>query len=375
MMPRLLSLRRNDGLARPAIALTALILSLAAPASAQQQRNTANVVLITLDGLRWQELFSGADSVLLRDRRVVRDTAPIRAQFWRPTARERRTVLMPFFWSTIATQGQLYGNRALDSRVDVTNTHRFSYPGYNEILLGYADPRIDSNDKVPNPNRTLLEFANQQPGLQGKVAAFGSWDVFPFIINEQRSGVPVNAGFEPAAGPDLSATEVFLNRLQTQVPSPWSAVRLDAFTHDYALEYLKRKRPRLLYIAYGETDDFAHDQHFDFYLQAAQRTDGFIRELWEWLQSDGEYRNRTTLVITTDHGRGTGAKWNTHGADVDGAEQIWIAVLGPDSPALGEVSGGQLYQNQIAATVASLLGLRYTNERPVGAALPRLFTR
>ena len=40
--------------------------------------------------------------------------------------------------------------------------------------------------------------------------------------------------------------EVFLNELQPQVPSPWSTVRLDAFTHHYALEYLKRERPRLI---------------------------------------------------------------------------------------------------------------------------------
>ncbi|MGH7472062.1 MAG: alkaline phosphatase family protein, partial [Longimicrobiales bacterium] len=284
--------------------------------AAQREPRTHNVVLVTLDGLRWQELFGGADSTLLRDRRYVRDTTALRTSFWRDRPAERRDLLMPFFWSTIARQGQLYGNRTLGSRVDVTNRHRFSYPGYNEILTGFADPRIESNDKVPNTNRTILEIAQQVPHFRGRVAAFGSWDVFPFIINEQRSGVPVNAGFEAAVGPRLSAKEVALNQLQPQVPSPWTAVRLDAFTHNYALEYLKRERPRLLYIAYGETDDFAHDERYDFYLQAARRTDGFIRELWEWLQSDSAYRARTTLIITTDHGRGTGRQWNTHGEDV-----------------------------------------------------------
>ncbi len=359
----------------PVIAGVLLLWSFPAGAAGQREPRTTNVILITLDGLRWQELFGGADSALLRDRRYVRDTTALRSDFWRGTAAERRNVLLPFFWSTIARQGQLYGNRALDSRVDVTNAHRFSYPGYNEILTGYADPRIDSNDKVPNPNRTILEFANQQPAFRGRVAAFGSWDVFPFIVNEARSGVPVNAGFETAAGPDLSAKEVALNQLQPQIPSPWSAVRLDAFTHNYALEYLKRQRPRLLYIAYGETDDFAHDERYDFYLQAARRTDGFIRELWEWLQSDAGYRNRTTLIITTDHGRGSGTKWNTHGDDVAGAEQIWIAVLGQDSAPLGEVSGGQYQQNQIAATIARLLGLGYTGDRPIGPPLPRAIAR
>jgi hypothetical protein len=358
-----------------AAVLLGLFWLLPALASAQQEARTANVVLITLDGLRWQELFGGADSLLLRDRRYVRDTAALRAQFWRAAPAERRAALLPFFWSTIARQGQLYGNRNLGSRADVTNTHRFSYPGYNEILTGHADPRIDSNDKVANPNHTILEFAHQQPAFRGRVAAFGSWDVFPYIINEERSGVPVNAGFESAVGAALSAKEVALNQLQPQVPSPWTSVRLDAFTHNYALEYLKRARPRLLYIAYGETDDFAHDQRYDFYLQAAQRTDGFIREIWEWLQSDASYRERSTLIITTDHGRGSSTEWNTHGHDVAGAEHIWIAVLGPDSPALGEVKEGQHWQNQIAATIARLLQLDYASGREAGAPLARAITR
>jgi hypothetical protein len=349
-----------------------LLCALASPAAGQRELRTSNVMLITLDGLRWQELFAGADSALLRDRRYVRDTSALRTDFWRATAAERRAVLMPFFWSTIASQGQLHGNRTRGSRVDVTNTRRFSYPGYNEILTGYADPGITSNEKVPNPNRTILEFAQQQPALRGRVAAFGSWDVFPFIINEERSGVPVNAGFEAAAHAGLSARETLLNELQARVPSPWVNVRLDAFTQGYALEYLKRERPRLVYIAYGETDDFAHDERYDFYLRAARRTDGFIRELWEWLQSDSQCRNRTTLIITTDHGRGSGNRWNTHGEDVAGAEQIWIALLGPDVPPLGEASSGRHYQNQIAATIALLLNLPFTADRPIGRPLPVL---
>ena len=95
----------------------------------------------------------------------------------------------------IVRQGQLHGNRSKGSEASVTNNMWFSYPGYNEILTGHADDeRIKSNDKVPNPNVTVLEFVNQQEGFQGKVAASTSWDVFPFIINTQRSGVPVDAG-------------------------------------------------------------------------------------------------------------------------------------------------------------------------------------
>jgi hypothetical protein len=41
-------------------------------------------------------------------------------------------------------------------------------------LCGFPDPRIDSNDKVPNPNVTLFEWLHQKPAFKGKVAAFGS---------------------------------------------------------------------------------------------------------------------------------------------------------------------------------------------------------
>src|SRR5690606_12832092 len=141
------------------------------------------------------------------------------------------------------------------------------------------------NDKIPNPNKTILEIINEQPHFKGKVAAFGSWDVFPYIINEERSGIPVNAGFETAKGNQLTDKELFLNELQKQVPSPWGSVRLDAFTHHYALEYLKKNHPEVVYISYGETDDFAHDGNYQAYLRSAHTTDAMIKELWEYTQN------------------------------------------------------------------------------------------
>ncbi len=345
-----------------------LVLLLFPLISCAQPLKTENVFLITLDGLRWQELFTGADPLLIGDEDYVGDVDALRERFWADDPEARRELLMPFFWTVIAEQGQLYGNRAHGSNVDVTNNHVFSYPGYNEILTGFADERIDSNDKVDNPNKTVLEFVNEQPGFEGKVAAFGSWDVFPYIINERRSGIPVNAGFRTAQGDDLTDRERFLNEMQPQVPSPWSTVRLDAFTHHYAVEHLKKHRPRLLYIAYGETDDFAHNGNYAAYLTSARQTDAFIQALWEWIQADDAYRDKTTLLITTDHGRGEGEAWTGHGTDIEGADAIWFAVLGPDTRALGEVkTAGQYYQNQVAKTTAAFLGLDYQNEREVGA--------
>lgn len=325
------------------------------------QKERTKVVLVTLDGLRWQELFSGADPLLVSNSEYVHDTTALKQRFWRENPEDRRETLLPFLWKKVSKIGQLYGNRDLGNKVDLTNAMWFSYPGYNEILSGKADDaRINSNDKIPNPNVTILETANRDVRYKDKVAAFGSWDVFPFIVNEERSGVPVNAGFELASGKDLSERENFLNDLQPKVPSPWSTVRLDAFTHYYALEHMKKAHPEFIYIAYGETDDFAHDGDYEAYLKSAHTTDAMIRELWNYTQTDSFYKDKTLFLITTDHGRGTQPleTWKDHGNKVAGAGSVWLVVFGKDTAAKGEISEQQqVFSTQIAPTIAQALEL------------------
>ncbi|MGB5555753.1 MAG: sulfatase-like hydrolase/transferase [Flavobacteriaceae bacterium] len=326
-----------------------------------QDTTEQKVVLITLDGFRWQELFTGADPLLIANKEYVHDTTELKEKFWKERPEERRVALMPFLWKEVVNMGQIHGNRNLGSKVDLTNTMWFSYPGYNEILSGKADDaRIDSNDKIPNPNTTVLEVANKDPRYKGKVAAFGSWDVFPFIVNEERSGVPVNAGFELAAGNDLSDREIFLNELQPTIPSPWGSVRFDAFTHHYAMEHMKKVHPELVYISYGETDDFAHDGDYEAYLKAANNTDALIKQLWNFVQKDAFYKDNTLFIITTDHGRGTEPlkTWKGHGDEIKGAGSVWMVAFGAGVVRKGEVGiDEQLYSNQIAPTILERLEL------------------
>jgi len=325
------------------------------------QPKTENLFLITIDGLRWQELFEGADIDLLTDPNYVKDTSQLKNKFWLENTQDRRKQLMPFFWTTLVVKGQLYGNRNFNNQVNCTNIFHFSYPGYAEILCGFSDAaNIRSNNKINNPNQTFLELLQQTKEFHGKVAAFTSWDVFPYIINEERSGIYVNAGFDKSEGQRISREERVLNQLQDEIPSPWSSVRLDAFTHNYAKAYIKKHHPKVVYIAYGETDDFAHDSRYDHYLNSTRQTDQFIADLWRWVQHSKFYRNKTTFVITTDHGRGEGDNWTDHSSRIEGADAIWFAVLGPDTPAQGEQKETvQLWQNQLAATCMQFLSVPF----------------
>ena len=257
--------------------------SLLSADDAQADRRTQNVLLITLDGLRWQDLFGGADQTLLnKEFGGIQGEDALRRRFWRESAQERREAMMPFFWNVIAREGVVYGNPEYGSIATVTNPHHFSYPGYSEILTGFADPRIDSNDKTPNPNVTVLEWLNGRPGLEGRVRAFASWDVFPYIINAERSGIPVNAGWQPLDAEVPALAE--LNTVADELPHYWDSVRYDYFTFRGAQESIRRDQPRVLYVAFGETDDWAHAGRYDLYLDAARRTDAYIQRLWTTMQ-------------------------------------------------------------------------------------------
>ncbi len=337
------------------------------------QGKTENVIIVTLDGLRWQEVFGGADPVLVKDKTYTGDSSTINKAFWQNDAEGRRKKLFPFLWNTVAVQGQLYGNRWQGNLVNNANRYWFSYPGYNEIFTGYPDTAVNSNDKVWNPNTNVLEFINKQKRYAGKVAAFATWDVFPYILNTQRSGLYVNADVDTLKfkHPALQ----LINDMQFLTTRPIN-VRPDIFTYFAAREYLKAYKPKVLYIAFDETDDFAHAGEYDQYLKSAYSQDAMIADLWKYIQSDKQYKDKTTLIITCDHGRGDKKKenWKHHGSDIEDAGQIWIAAIGPDTKPLGEVkTPGTLYQAQIAASLAALLGFTFTAEHPVAEPITSLY--
>jgi hypothetical protein len=348
-----------------------------------------NLLLVTIDGLRWQEVFRGYQDDILN--LVEQDTQKMELvkAFSGDSKYQKRKNLMPFLWGSVANEGVIIGNRDLGSKMRVSNQYWFSYPGYNEILTGRADPKIASNQDIPNPNVTFIEWLNHLPEYEQGVAVFGSWDVFPFIVNRQRSKLVVNAGFESANWKPLSQKAQWLNHLQKRIPSPWHNVRLDAFTAGFASEYIQQHRPKIIYLALGETDDFAHQGNYPEYLKGAYRSDQIIADLWGQLQTIPEYKNNINLVITVDHGRGQDAtSWQHHASPravqgylkklasyqkgIIGAEQVWLAAMGPDIKSLGEMSQGQDFQlDQVAATCLQALNIEPTHfAHNIGPALP-----
>jgi hypothetical protein len=352
-----------------------VVLALAASSAlGQPALKTKNVFLVMSDGLRWQEVFRGGDPALMTKAQGVEDELALKKRFLRENLDANRWALMPFLWTTVARQGQIYGNLDKHSDAHVTNGMWFSYPGYNETFCGFADPAIDSNKPIPNQNVTVFEWLHNKPAFRGRVAAFGTWDVFPAIFNTTRCGFPVDDCLHPLNQGTLSPQIELLNTLKKETPRRWGGVGFDSLEYHTALEWLALNKPRVMFLGLGETDEWGHEGNYAEYLTAAHRADGYIGELWTTCQSIPEYQGTTTFVITCDHGRGDNTAspkdWNNHGAKHPGSGQIWLAVLGPDTPPLGEGHDcDAITQSQIAATIAVLLGENYNVAQPK-AGLP-----
>jgi hypothetical protein len=355
----------------PCVGLLTL-LALALPAPAQNAPlKTRNVVLIISDGLRRQEVFTGADPTLLNEKHggIWDKEADLRREFWRDDPNERRKALLPFLWTTVAAHGQIFGNPAKGSVARVTNGLAFSYPGYNEMITGHADPRINSNEFGPNPNVSVFEWLNGLPELHGRVGVYGTWATFKDIFNVKRSNLPMLVGYDLPYSGELTPRQALLNRLYTSTTKLDDEAVYDAFMQVPLLESFAKSQPRVLFVGYGETDNWAHAGRYDLVLHSAHAFDQFVEELWNTLQALPAYKDQTTFIITTDHGRGGGlTQWKEHGVDEKGSEYIWIAVMGPDTAPLGERSHtAEVHQAQIAATIAAFLGKDYRAAAPQAA--------
>jgi hypothetical protein len=352
------------------IGLIACALFFSLAGSCQDTRCTRNIFIITIDGIRWEEIFKGANPMLISDKRFTENGDLARLMFIGKNEEENRKKLLPFFWNVIQERGQLYGNREFDNKVNVANSYRFSYPGYNEIFTGYPDLSVNSNHAFDNLNKNVLEYLNSIESYRNKVVAFTSWDLFPHILNRDRSHLMINSGYD-SLSTDRNADFRIFNNTQENLIDKSGDTRPDRLTFAAAFDYIKAYKPKVVYIGFGECDEDAHKGRYDSYLLHLNEADKMIEQLWYYIQSTPEYRNKTTMIVTTDHGRGKGKKsWKNHGFFISGSADAWLAIIGPDIKPEGEIHRHEkIFQKQLAATFAALLGYDFVAGHPVATPL------
>jgi hypothetical protein len=338
--------------------------------TAQLSSKTKNIFIVTIDGIRWQEIFKGADADIINNHRYTSDVDLAKLMYLDSSSLLSRKKLLPFFWNVIQQKGQLYGNRLYKNKVNVSNSYKFSYPGYNEMFTGYPDIYVNSNDPKNNLNINILEYLNTFNEFRNNVVAFTSWNIFPYILNKDRNELPVYSGYDSVEENGDQDLHIFNNAQQNLIKKK-TGTRQDVLTFIAATEYIQANKPKVVFIGFGECDQDAHKADYDKYLQHLNEADKMIQQLWYFIQSTPEYKDKTTLIITTDHGRGRRRnKWTDHDVMVKGSGDAWLAVIGPDTSPAGEIQiPRQLYQKQIAATISKFLGYNFTANHPVANAI------
>jgi hypothetical protein len=269
-----------------------------------------NVILITLDGVRWNEVFQGTDPELTG--------AP-------------SEVIMPHLNGDLAKQGLLLGDRK-QSFVQVSNRRNLSLPGYQNIFTGHSTS-CASNFCSRVRYETFPEALQAKFGFNPfEIAGFASWSRIRRAYSRRHSDLYLNSGLDPSGleGPNHQA----IDALQAQdvphwnKPHVWSS-RYDRYTFAHGFEFLKENQPRFLYIGLLDSDEYAHAGNYRAYVETLRTYDLWIREIVDYLDSSGEYGKNTLLIVTTDHGRGQGGKrWKDHGRRLPESNQIFMYLRG-----------------------------------------------
>lgn len=257
------------------------------------------VILVTLDGVRYQDL--------------------------------KRKINNISIFQDIISLGTIYKN------VLVKNPVKLSNPGYNEILTGNIDLNLVTNLPIKNINKTLPEKLVENKILDTKDILISTiWSNFIDIYNVEKSGLNVitwNKNKEKK-NTKLKDIKVILKNYKFK---PLPKNENEKILHDLKVYKIFKKKIleggkyRFLHLALGLTDKYAHKGNYQEYLNHILLDKDCILDLICTLKNNFFYQ-KTYIIITTDHGRGKDKKWTDHFHLIKGSEKSWCLVIGPDIP-------------------------------------------
>jgi len=268
--------------------------------------NTKNVIVVTVDG--------------------TRNTEALKYRF---LPGEVTHPYMPRIWGELRPQGTTFTNF---QNVFAT----YTTPGHYNIVTGTWDwePNTGGWMDVRPESPTIFEYARKGLGLTKSEtwAVVGKGSLF-------KMDYSINPGYGVNSAASLAVT------------GP------DDVTYQKAIDVLSTDHPRLLFINFEDVDLAGHTGDWNIYINAIRTADNYVASLWNYIQNDPFYKNNTTLIITTDHGRHDDAHggFKSHTGMCDGDRDIMLLILGPDSPANTEVST-PYYHVDIAPTIGELMG-------------------
>jgi hypothetical protein len=321
------------------------------------------VILVVLDGARWQEVFVGADPQLSAAAAVPAVSAD---------------ALMPRLHALVADRGSALGAPGQGPPIAASGPNFVSLPGYTEIFTGRRQHDCADNDCAPARLRTVMDQARALWPRPSDVAVIASWEKIDRAASVDPASLVVSTGrdhtFHEDSLRDDAATRAALEQGAHAEAFPGHGdFRPDRYTAALALSYLEAKRPRLMFLGLGEPDEYAHHGDYAGYLASLRAADATLGEIFAVLGRMGARGEHTTVIVTADHGRGR--DYRVHGRAFPESGRVWLVAAGAGFEARGLAHATRPHRlADVAPTVRALLKLPADVESVAGAPLDELFT-
>jgi hypothetical protein len=292
------------------------------------------IVIVTLDGVRWHEVFEGVDPQLAASHAIPPQQVLSAAE------------LTPNLHRIVSSHGVALGAPGHGATISASGPNFVSLPGYAELLSGRRSTSCRDNQCRGSGARTLLDdFAAASSRGASKVALFTSWPDIARVASERGTvsePLPRTGNFRP-----------------------------DAATAELAITHLKAHAPRFLFLGLGEPDEYAHQNDYAGYLNAIRRADARIAEIDEELARLAAHGTTTALFVTADHGRAD--SFVEHGAKFPESARVWVIASGSAVRASGFVAApSERRLADLAPTVRQIAGLPQDRDTEAGMPLDEL---
>ena len=329
------------------------------PVNAPAVANDARVILVTIDGVRAEDVFEGANPSLRPGTKVDAYRTP--------------EAVMPRLHRLAATRGVAIGADQPGCGVARTASGmNVSLPGYLEIFTGRKTRCRDNQCARVEMPTVLDEAANA--GLS-PVASIGSWDILDRAVSKGGASVFVAEGAQrwPGQRPLVvgNLEQLVEAGEQTEAFPGVGKYRPDALTSAIALEYFRTTAPRVFHVGLGDADEWGHRNDYGAYLEAVGKADAFIGQLSDTLDAMGDRGAHTTVIVTTDHGRNK--DFQHHGAFSFTSARTFVVAFGARVPVRGiACATHDVSLADIAPTMRALLGLPADSSQDAGRPIEEI---
>lgn len=306
------------------------------------------VILLALDGVRWQEIFHGADPALAAPGSEL-------------TSAEELTPNL----HALMREGVALGDVTADSRFLASGPNFISLPGYTEMLTGRPSPCQANDCRLPVAETLSDAFIGASDAAPDEVLVLASWDAIGRVAAKEPEKVVVSTGRHVIGFSDLlcgrhdAGMRPLYEASRSVAPDPgYGDYRPDAYTHALAVARFERvPHVRFAFLGLGDTDEYAHQGRYADYLGAIHEGDRLLGELRAIIRAwPADEAANVLWFVTADHGRGP--NFRDHGKTARGSDATWLVAAGGPIPALGALGATRVHHlRDIAPTARALAGL------------------